>query len=195
MAKKSKILIAGDSFSTIWPNTSGSWVELLSHDFDVTNLSSAGIGEYKILKQIKSVDTSLFNIVIVNHTSPSRLHTKNHPLHKNGLHKNCDLIYTDLENRLDWFNENLRISKKFFEYHYDDEYQIDIYKLIRKEINDIIKSRYISVCHTEISAKFFIEEERLDCSGIWSRNKGSINHYTEYGNKQVYKLLKEYINV
>ena len=35
----------------------------------------------------------------VSCTSPSRVHTQNHPLHKKGLHKDCDLIYTDLEDR------------------------------------------------------------------------------------------------
>ena len=53
-----KILILGDSFATDWtskyPQGKG-WPNLLAEKFDVTNLAQAGISEYKILKQIKSV--------------------------------------------------------------------------------------------------------------------------------------------
>jgi len=194
LVKKSKILIAGDSFSTVWPDTSGSWVDLLSNDFIIDNLSQAGIGEYKILKQIKSTDTSKYNAVIVSHTSPSRIHTRNNPLHKNGLHKDCDLIYTDLEKRFDWFNENLRISKKFFEYHYDDEYQIDIYNLIREEIKKTIKTRYISISHVGIASSLSIEKDHIDFSNLWLKNRGNINHYNRDGNQIIYKTIKEALN-
>ena len=194
MAKKSKILIAGDSFSTIWPGTKGGWMELLANDFDVTNLSQAGIGEYKILQQLKSIDTSLFEFAIVSHTSPSRIHTKNHPIHKEGLHSNCDLIYTDLEDRFDWFNENLRISKKFFEYHYDEDYQLDIYNLIRKEIKNIVKSKYISISHIKIATTLSTEDNHIDFSDLWLNHRGTINHYDSEGNIKIYKTLKEQID-
>jgi hypothetical protein len=193
MVKKPKILICGDSFSSIWPNQESGWPCLLSRDFDIQNLSQAGVGEYKIYKQIKSAALKHFDLVIVNHTSPSRIHTNNHPLHKEGFHKNCDLIYTDISDRFDWFNDNLRTSKKWFEYHYDDDYQIDIYKMIRSNINDSIKSNYISVTHTEISKRFSIEKKSIDFSEIWKNNRGNINHYNMFGNSYVYNELKKSI--
>jgi hypothetical protein len=191
MVKKTKILICGDSFSTVWPETKNSWMSLLSEKFEVTNLSQAGVGEYKIFKQLKSIDVSNFDFTIVSHTSPSRIHTNNHPLHKTDLHKNCDLIYSDLENRFNWFNENLMISKKFFEYHYDDEYQKDIYFLIRNEIKKIITNKYLSICHVEIASELSCEEDLINFSELWKNNKGLINHYNEQGNKIIYETLLE----
>ena len=191
MAKKPKVLIAGDSFSTVWPNTKGSWVDLLSQDAEITNLSQAGIGEYKILKQILSVDISNFDFTIVSHTSPSRIHTKNHPIHRFGLHSQCDLIYNDIKDRFDWFNENLRVSKKFFQYHYDDEYQIDIYKLIRHQIKEKITNRYLAIGHIPISSDLAIEDLYINFSEIWAHHRGTINHYSEQGNLIVYEQIKE----
>jgi hypothetical protein len=193
VAKKPKILICGDSFSSIWPDGDSGWPCLLSQDFDIQNLSQAGVGEYKIYKQLLSASLENFDLVIVNHTSPSRIHTNNHPLHKDGFHRNCDLIYTDISERLDWFNENLKISKKWFEYHYDDQYQIDIYKMIRSKINEIIKTEYFSITHTEISKNFTIEKNSIDFSEIWKNNRGTVNHYNTFGNLFVYEKLKQTI--
>ncbi len=195
MVKDSKkILIVGDSFSSVWPNTINGWPSLISKDYNVTNLSQPGIGEYKILKQLKDAPREHFDLTIVSHTSPSRIHTPNHPIHKSGFHKNCDLIYTDLENRCSLFNDNLKISKKWFEYHYDDSYQIDIYNLIRAEIQRLIATPYLSITHTEISYNLTIEQNCIDFSDIWKNHRGTINHYTEHGNQLVYKELKEVID-
>lgn len=194
MAKESKkILIAGDSFSSVWPNTKNGWPSLLADMYEVTNLSKPGIGEYKILKQIKDSVASNYDLVIVSHTSPSRIHTLNHPIHKDGFHQHCDLIYTDLENRFDLFNDNLKTSKKWFEYHYDDEYQIDVYNLIRAEIQRLVNTKYLSITHTEISNKLTIEQNAIDFSNIWKHHRGIINHYTEHGNQLVFKELNEAI--
>jgi hypothetical protein len=132
------ILIVGDSFSTVWPNTQGSWVEMLSKNNSVTNLSQAGISEYKILKQLESTHIPAYDLVIVSHTSNSRVHTRQHPIHSAGLHKNCDLIITDLVPRFSWFNPSLKAAINWFKYHYDSEYQETIYGLIRAKISKII---------------------------------------------------------
>jgi len=188
-----KILIAGDSFSAVWPDSNTGWVNLLAKDYDVTNLSEPGISEYKILKQIESVNTTSFDVVIVSHTSPSRVHTKNHPIQKSGFRKNCDLIYHDIENHFNPFNFNLLSAKLFFRYHYDDEYQIDIYNLIRDKINNLIKTKYISISHLEIAAELAIEKYHTDFSTLWSKERGYTNHYTDNGNKIVYNIIKELI--
>lgn len=195
MAKNSKkILIVGDSFSSIWPDTTTGWPSLVANDYIVTNLSQPGIGEYKILKQLKDAPVDNYDLTIVSHTSPSRIHTLNHPIHKGGFHKNCDLIYTDIEDRWSLFNENLTVSKKWFEYHYDDEYQIDIYNLVRAEIQRLINTKYLSITHTEISSNLTVEQNYIDFSNIWKDHRGNINHYTDHGNQLVYKELKEAIN-
>ena len=53
MAKKSKkILIIGDSFACVWPNGLTGWPTQLAQQYDVTNLSQAGVGEYQKLRQM-----------------------------------------------------------------------------------------------------------------------------------------------
>jgi hypothetical protein len=190
-----KLLITGDSFAAEWPNAVNGWVNLLAKKFDVTNLAEPGIGEYKIYKQIKNVDLSQFDCVIVSHTSPSRIHTRNHPLHTTGFHKNCDLIITDLVGHFDPFNSNLQASKKFFEFHYDEEYQIDIYKLLREKINNTINIPYISVSHIPIANDLRIENCHIDFSNLWTTERGNVNHYTEHGNNIVYHKIKDMLDV
>ena len=194
MATKSlNILIVGDSFAAEWPNANNGWVNLLAEKFNVTNLAQPGISEYKILQQIKSVNVRDFDYVIVSHTSPSRIHTPQHPIHKEGFHKHCDLIVADIDNRFSLFNDSLRAAQGWFKHHYDDKYQLDIYNLIRKEINSLITVPYISMTHVEIAANLAIEKTNLDFSKLWEKNRGSINHYTEFGNELVLMELLKWI--
>lgn len=194
MAKNPKrILIAGDSFAAVWPNINDGWVNLLTNDFEIVNLAQAGVGEYKILKQIKSINIADYHAVIISHTSPSRVHTPNHPLHKNGFHQNCDLIITDIEQRFSFFNSSLDSAKNWFRYHYDDSYQLDIYTLIRKEINSIITIPYLSLSHIPIVNQLSIEKNHLDFSTLWNNNRGNSNHYTKEANIVIYKKVKEWI--
>lgn len=186
-----KILIAGDSFATKSSTVPLSWMELLSSKFDVTNLAQAGIGEYKIYKQLCSVDVNSFDWVIVSHTSPSRIHTNNHPLHKQGLHKDCDLILTDLVGHFQPFNTNLQTAKNWFKYHYDEEYQIDMYNLLRHKIKDMIKVPYISMTHVDIATQLACEDNNIDFSDLWSNERGTMNHYTEQGNRVVFNTVMD----
>ena len=189
-----KILIAGDSFAADWPGEYHGWPKLLNEYVNVTNLAQAGISEYKILKQIQSITPSDYDIIIVSHTSPSRIHTNNHPLHKTGLHKDCDLIYTDIEGRCSLFNPSLRAAQDWFRYHYDDEYQIDVYELIRKEIRRILgSSKYISITHTEISNKYAVEHNNINFSDLWEKHKGTVNHYSKEGNRIIFEKLIDII--
>ena len=189
-----KVLIAGDSFATIWPDSQLGWPTLLAKKYDVVNLAQAGIGEYKILKQIESQEINNFDLVIVSHTSPSRLHTNNHPVHKEGFHKNCDLILNDLINRSTFRNPSLKAAQEYFKYHYDDEYQIDIYNLIRKQINELITIPYISMSHVDVVNTLAIEANHIDFSNLWSKERGSMNHYTVEGNFKIFETLEDIIS-
>ena len=188
------ILIAGDSFGCEWPNGKG-WPLELAKQNAVNNVAQAGCGEYKILQQLKNVFAhdpnwhKNYSCVIVCHTSPSRIHTPKHPVHKQGLHKNCDLIYTDLQPKFDWFNPRLRTAKKWFWHHYDDEYQKEVYRLIREEINRMITIPYLAVDNFSISKEFACEKNKLDLTEIWPDHRGETNHYTAEGNQIVYELI------
>ncbi len=186
-----RILIAGDSFAAEWPGNDG-WVKLLSQKFPVTNVAQAGVGEYKILKQLKNFDD--YEIIIVSHTSPSRVHTPKHPLHIQGLHKDCDLLYNDID-RTSLFNSSLTAAKGYFKYHYDDVYQCDIYKLIRQEIYNMLQNKiYISMSHIDIAKLFIYEDNHLDFSEFWQKNKGNENHYTKKGNEKIFNIVLDRIN-
>ncbi len=187
-----KILIAGDSFAAEWPTSEKGWVDLLAENHRVTNVAQAGCSEYRILKQIQSQDLNTFDLVIVSHTSPSRVYTREHPLHKDGFHKNCDLIANDIE-RVSFFNDSLKSAQGWFKHHYDDEYQQDIYNLIRKEINNIINIPYISMSHISFLKDKYIESTHLDFSDLWATERGNVNHYTEAGNISIYNKIKRAI--
>jgi hypothetical protein len=189
-----KILIAGDSFAAEWPNAKSGWVNLLADKFEVTNVAQPGISEYKIFKQIDNADINSYDAVIVSHTSPSRVHTNNHPLHKNGFHKNCDLIVTDLLGHFSPFNRSLTSAKLFFKYHYDEDYQIDIYKLLREKINAKINIPYISLSHIKIAEILKIENTHLDFSDLWITERGTVNHYTDKGNIIIYNNIRSMLN-
>jgi hypothetical protein len=184
-----KILIAGDSFAAQWPGDDG-WVKLLAQKHDVTNVAQAGVSEYKILKQLKTVNLDDYDAFIVSHTSPSRVHTLQHPLHKEGLHKDCDLIWTDLEGRNSFLNPSLKAAQGYFQYHYDDHYYQTIYSLFRKEIYTILhKKKYISLSHVDIAKAFVWEDNHIDFSDFWKKHKGKQNHYSVYGNDKIYKII------
>jgi hypothetical protein len=189
-----KILIAGDSFAAPWPNTKLGWSDLLAEKHTVTNIAQAGISEYKILKQIESQNIVDFDVVIVSHTSPSRVHTPYHPLHKTGFHQHCDLILNDLIDRSSLFNPSLKAAQGYFKYHYDEEYQIDIYNLIRKQIMQLISIPYISMSHVDIVNDLKIEDNHIDFSHLWSNERGNINHYTIEGNLKILENLERILN-
>jgi hypothetical protein len=58
-----KLLICGDSFAADWTVKvkEKGWVNLLAQDYKVTNLAQAGCSEYKILKQLQSVNLDKFD--------------------------------------------------------------------------------------------------------------------------------------
>ena len=189
-----KILLAGDSFAAKWPEAGG-WPELLAQKHDVINVAQAGVSEYKILRQIQNANLSKFDKIIVSHTSPTRVHTRKHPIHVNGLHVDCDLIYNDIIDRNSWLNPSLRGAQDWFKYHYDEDYQTDVYLLIRKEIRTILeRSNYISITHMPISTQYALEHKNISFSTVWQKHRGTINHYTEKGNQIVYEQILDIIN-
>lgn len=188
-----KILIAGDSFATD-ENQDYAWTQLLSKKYTVKNVAQAGISEYKILKQIEKQDLAKFDCIIVSHTSYSRIHVPIHPLHKQGKHKNCDLIYNDI-NRLSWFNKKLSIAKGWFEYYYDDDYQKDIYWLIRQRISALCASKtYVSISHLPLPKSMHKEENiYVNFNKLWQKNRGEVCHYNKAGNKQIFSQIDKII--
>ena len=199
MNKQQNILIAGDSFAADWSLTPGEpqygWPTLLSYCYNINNVAKGGVGEYKILQQLKNQDLSKYSTVIIAHTSPTRCHTKTHPIHsKDSFHDSCDLLYSDIEyhnNKIsNFFNFSLRAAKNWFVYHYDPDYQQDIYWLIRNEINRLLIGKNV----IELKSFDVVAESThivLDYSHEVVHNQNYANHYTPRTNKKIFDDLLE----
>ena len=169
------------------------WKMSQKKEFDGPRSNINQICKKKIVfteEQLKDYDA-----VIVSHTSPSRVHTLDHPLHKEGLHKDCDLLWTDIEDRTSLFNPSLKAAKGYFKYHYDDNYYQTIYSLLRKEINNLLSGKaYLSMSHVEVAKYFIHEDNHLDFSDFWKANRGTENHYTEQGNRKLFNIIVDKID-
>lgn len=187
-----KILIVGDSFAADWSvkyTQYKGWPNLIAEEYETTNLAQAGVGQYKIYKQIKSVNIEKFDVVISSYTSPYRVHTPCHPVHNNDLlHKNCDLLANDIEYffHKDKKNESLTSARNYFKYHFDINYYNTIYKLLVEQCNNLLKG----IKHIKISN---LPNVTYDWSLITSKHKGLINHLSEEGNKVIYRELMKLI--
>ena len=159
-------------------------------DCDVTNVSQAGVSEYKILQQVKDHICSDPDVVIVCHTSPYRVHTLSHPVHHTGLHKDCDLLYTDIEYH---YNQNptpeLSIAMGYFEHHFDPDYYNQIYYLLRREISWLVPNNI-----PLINVDFFPGNTGLDLSDLPKSHPGQPNHMSESGHKIAYEKIVNKIN-
>jgi len=85
-----KLFLFGDSFAANykgWPNMLG---------VEIENFSQNGIGQYKIFKKV--MQNLNFDKSIICHTSPWRVHTRVHPIHKNSQDRpNNDFLLNDVE--------------------------------------------------------------------------------------------------
>lgn len=178
-----KILICGDSFACDWtpqyPQLQG-WPNIVAKMFDVTNVAQAGVGEYKILKQLQNQDLTKYDAVIISHTSPNRVHVNKHPLHQDSaLHKNCDFIFNDIisSNSKD---PTVRAGVDYFKYVFEHEYYNDIHSLIYSEIVRIAPKNTLHLS--------FFKDMKCDMNfyEIFQQNGGTMNHLSANGNHLVF---------
>jgi len=157
-----KILITGDSWEANWNvkhKTYTGWPNILADYFDITNIAQAGVSQYKICKQIDSVNLDDYDFIIFGITSPYRIYTPNHPVHKQDkLHSNSDLIFTDIEYHLSQNpTDDLKSIMNFYHNHFDVEYAEFIHKLlINWALSKLDKNKTIISSNIE-NNKNFIE--------------------------------------
>jgi len=188
-----RLLIIGDSFACNWPGEYAGWPELLSSDFDTTNIAQAGASEYRIWLQLKSQCVDDFDFVVVSHSSPFRVFVKDHPIHYSGLHANSDLIFNDIDRYKPW-NTRLQTIRNWFRFYFDEQYHHDIYSMIRREIMQLIPAeKYICTTHSYHRRECVPELHNIDFTEIWAANRGIVNHYTRDGNLLVYKMIEHEI--
>ena len=194
-----KILIAGDSFAADWsvkyPDLKG-WCNQLAEQYSVTNIAQAGVGEYKIWQQIKNADLSKFDTVIISHASPNRIHCVRHPVHANSsLHKNSDLIYTDVVAHR--HNKDAELAVNFFERYFELDYYQDIAELICKDILNLLgEYPHLNQIHLVNINKRRLYDflPSIDINGIFTRHRGEDgcpNHLTKQGNQLMFEQIKK----
>lgn len=197
-----KILIIGDSFAADWTvkykDKGPGWPNLLGERYHVVNLARAGVGEYKILKQLQAVkDIETYDCIIVSHTSPYRVNTRQHPVHYGDkLHHYADLMYGDIEyHRNNWtlsnfFNTSLKTAFNFFQFHFDEGYQETVYRLLRQEINRIIGSvPCIVVSNLNVDPTYVTETDVINLIDIQQKHPGLMNHLSPQGNELAFNKI------
>lgn len=191
-----KILICGDSFAADWTvkYPSEGWPNLLAKDYNVTNLAQAGCSEYKIYKQLLSVDLSKFDHIVVFHTSPNRLYTNKHPIHHNDiLHSNSDLIYNDIKEHSK-INKELLPIVEYFEQHFDLDYAYFIHNLLCEKIENLLSVHNVIHATGIDWAGLHLFDNMIDFSKLAITNKGYTNHFDLSGNHYVYKTIVSILN-
>jgi hypothetical protein len=186
-----KLLICGDSFAADWTikYKGKGWVNLLADSYAVTNLAQAGCSEYKILKQVQSVDLTKFDMILVSHTSPYRLYVKEHPIHnKDILHKNSCLIYSDVNEYLPAHPE-LEPITHYLERYFDLEYAEHMHGLLIKEIESICPANTVHLSHIEWG-DIYQCRNWINFKDIFKHHRGMINHYDDEGNRIIYTAVK-----
>jgi hypothetical protein len=191
-----KILICGDSFAADWTvkYIGCGWPNMLANKYQVTNLAQAGCSEYKILKQLESTDFNQYDRIIVSHTSPYRIYVERHPVHHNDpLHKDSDLIYSDLKEHIDTHPEVVPIIE-YFEKYFSFEQAREMYNLLCEKIEhklDHLGNNVIHVINVNFEQYTYQFKNMINFQDLFASNRGPFNHFDDYGNQQVFQKLVE----
>ena len=175
-----KFFVFGDSFSA---NSQG-WPSMLG--LEIQNFSQNGIGEYKIFREvIQHLD---FDRAIICHTSPWRIHTRIHPIHKNSQERpHNDFMLNDVE-YYSQTNKEMKLVDDYLKKYYDPDYQLDVYKLILKELLSLKNTIHITFHDPEDTVGI-----ANNYHNIWKQYPGDINHMSIKGNQMVAEEVKKLI--
>lgn len=192
----SNIYIIGDSFGAPYDDNLDSTCWYTQLHIDTVNLCQAGAGQYKIYQQLKQINQCDLLVLLI--TSENRIHCSQNPFYtdKNHRHKNCDLLFGDIENKLpDPRAEHLNY---FFVEIFDQEYARQMHSWTLEKTHQLAKEK----CKNIIPITFFkpyndmynFNKTLIDLSSIASEYPGEYNHLSQTGHNCVTKILKEKIN-
>lgn len=187
-----KVLIIGDSFSSVQLADNYGWPALLAKKYNVTNLSQPGIGEYKILKKLQTHNLQLYDLIIISHTSPFRLHCEENPLYPpDHLYRNSDIIFADAEQKK---STDAQAIVTYFTKIFD----IDYYKFIHYncccEIDKLTSGLpVLHITHFEWD-NLYQFKKLINFYTYWTTNKGTYNHYTQEANQYILETILEAVN-
>ena len=183
-----RLIIFGDSFGVQKTlELFNSWVTLLDNHFEIENRCECGVGQYKILQQLKNTDLTKFDKILITHTSPTRVYVKDNPIHKNSVYyKNCDILFADIENHVDEFSV---ACKLYFKHIFDFNYAIDIHNMICQEIDKLCKGKTTIHMTNFDYTNMYSFPNLINFYPLFLKNKGEVNHYNEVGNNKIYQTL------
>lgn len=175
-----KIFLFGDSFSTNsfgWPNMLG---------VKIQNFSENGIGEYKIFQKV--MKNQIYDKSIICHTSPWRVHTPVHPVHKDNTDRpNNDFMFSDIEYHKHKHKE-MELVYNYLKKYFDPNYQIDIYRLLLEKLF-LLKNTIHITFHDPNDTKII----QNNFNHVWKKYPGDINHMSMEGNRLVAEMIKKLI--
>ena len=188
-----KVLIVGDSFAADWaikyPAGKG-WPNLLAKHVCLVNLAQAGCSQYRIIQQLKSANLDDFDWIIVCHTSPHRIVTRQHPIHVDGLQACSDLIFADLEyhqkNLGQAKNPSLTSAYDFFRFHYDEGFQDFVYDAVLRSIAEISENRNKITVSTPLVPSYIRADVTISAQDM---EKNAANHLSDAGNLKMYQQI------
>ena len=182
------ILIMGDSWAADWSSKHTDypgWPNVIAEHTNTVNIAQAGVSQYSICKQLYMVEPEDYDKVIISITSPYRVFTYQHPVHKQGLHAASDLIYTDIEHHAKTHKNNPRLTsaKEYFEHHFDIDKALFDHKLyVEYCLQRLDPDKTIVTSNIQDNDEFVIGFNYLDGYDIWQSYPGKINHLSEEGN-------------
>ena len=196
MTERKKILICGDSFAADWTvkYEGFGWPNLLAKTYDVTNVAQAGCSEYKIYKQLMSQDIEDYDVVIISHTSPNRIYVDHHPIHsEDPLHKDCDLIYTDIKEHA-VINPELKSIVDFYESYFNEKYAVFVHNMICEKIDHHTRNHQGTVIHiSNIDWDDLYQFPDMVVFSKLRKNHGLMNHYNDRTNFKLFNTINSII--
>jgi len=193
MHKNKHILIVGDSFSSSQLSGTNGWPVLLQKNFCITNKSSPGIGEYKILQTLQAAELTNYNLILISHTSPNRLHCTSNPLYPiDHMYSQSDVIFADAESRAGQVPVAASIVD-YYKYIFDMDYYKFIHTCCCEKINQLTQSvPVLHITHFDWTGLYQFDN-MINFYTFWMDNRGNFAHYTQEANQTVYKQLHDRI--
>jgi len=143
---------------------------------EVSNFAENGIGEYKIYKSLQTYLN--FDRAVICHTSPWRVHTRIHPVHKNNPTRyNNDFLLNDVEYHSK-MNNDMNIVHQYLKKYYDPDFQEDIYDLLVDRLMTLNNTVHITFHEPDDTKQI-----QHNFNHIYKTPPGEINHMSQEGNK------------
>jgi|TARA_B100001094_G_scaffold139455_1_gene134884 hypothetical protein len=182
-----KILILGDSFCVTKNDNDHHWVNMLKQHFTIENCASPGIGEYKIFKQYIGQE---YDIALVHHTSPYRIHTRYNPLHT-GVRRNSDFMLNDVEHHYKNKVRHAEVIYKYISNYVDFDYEKEVWQLYVEKLIALDNS-----LHFTFFADIPIQLVTNNFNDIFNKHgtPNTHSHLDEKGHDLTYQLVKGLID-